>query len=287
MRLSADAFALSSARFAPPRRRWKSRSIFRSIGHVRTLGLLVVAGLIGAAGYLGATGGGRHARAAITVLPAFDRVAQVAGFGIDEVTLAGHVFTPDTAIYDALDLENVRTFAALDVAAVMERIGRLPWVATAELRREFPGRLEVRITERQPFAVWSRDGQDVLIDRTGRVLSAINTANAVELPRFSGEGANAQAAALIAFLERYPNLRQRLEIAEWVGNRRWTLHLAGGVDLHLPADREAPALAEIASRLDAMIARPNRIVDLRAPGRMTVRSKPEAQVSSAIPLPVR
>lgn len=55
--------------------------------------------------------------------------------------------------------------------------------------------------------------------------------------------------------------------------RRWTLHVAGNVELLLPADREAAALAELAAdpRLGRLVAAGGSVIDLRVPGRVTVR----------------
>ena len=42
------------------------------------------------------------------------------GFGIDQVSVTGQHYTADTDIFDALDLPNVRTFAAFDSDAALQ-----------------------------------------------------------------------------------------------------------------------------------------------------------------------
>ena len=229
------------------------------------------------------TDGGRRSHPVASLVPDPDAIARVAGLGIDQVSLTGHRFTADGELFDALDLANVRSMASLDAGAVRRRLERLPWIKTAELRRVFPDRLDVRITERKPSALWARGGRNYLIDDTGRVLSPVGASAGLDLPRVSGEGAASEAAALLALLERYPDLARRLEEAERVAERRWTLKLKGGVILHLPADREASALAAMASggELAALLSVANRIIDLRAPGRVSVRTAPEAPSSAA------
>jgi cell division protein FtsQ len=234
---------------------------------------VIAAAVLGAGAFLLITDGGREVRAGKALWPRIERAMAAAGLGVDQVAVTGHTFTPDAEIYDAIDLDNVRTFTALDTAAVRSRIERLPWVATAELTRTYPGRLDVRIRERKPFAVWLRRGDELLIDRTGRVLARISAGSVAELPRVAGEGANEVFAAFGGLLERFPAIGTRVVRAEWVVGRRWTLVLAGGVSVHLPADREATALAEIAARADMeeLLSRPGRVIDLRGPGRITVR----------------
>ncbi len=225
----------------------------------------------------------RHAAHA----PKLERLARLMGFGIDQVTLVGHRYAYDRDIFDALDLANVRTFAALDTAAVKARIERLSWIDTAELTRVFPGRLDIRVTERKPYAVWSRADRVYLIDRTGRVLAAVNGTTLPDLPRFAGEGAAAEAAGFLATLARYPEIAGRFAEAERVSGRRWRLKLAHSATIELPADDEVAALEEL-TRDDALMQRVtagHATLDFRGPGRVAVRSEPEAAVAASASSP--
>ncbi|MEQ1868224.1 MAG: FtsQ-type POTRA domain-containing protein [Micropepsaceae bacterium] len=228
--------------------------------------------------YLALTGGGHNVRVQSSLVPGFNRALVFAGFGIDQISITGHTFTADSDVFDAIDLPNVGTFLALDAAAVRARIERLPWVETAQLSREFPSRLDVRITERTPFALWQRGEREFLIDRTGRVLSAVKPDSELTLPRVEGEGADVQAFALLTLLSRFPSISRRLERAERVAGRRWTLHLSGDMILVLPADSETLALEDIAARgeLQALVNGTHRIIDLRATGRITARPSAQA-----------
>lgn len=217
-------------------------------------------------------------------LPGVDSLVGAAGLGLDEVALTGHRFTSDLDVFDALDLANVRSFLALDSIAARERIERLPWVATAEITRIYPGRLEVRISERTPYALWRRGSRHQLIDRTGRVLSAVKPEDHAGLPRVAGEGAPAETAAFLDLVGRHPVLKARLAEAERVGERRWTLHLTNNVVIHLPADREALALEEIAAadRFAAIAGGSDRVVDLRSSRRITTRATPAAAPNAVV-----
>lgn len=214
--------------------------------------------------------------------PELERLARFAGFGIDEVVLEGHRMSFDNEIFEALDLANVRTFAALDTKAVKARIERLPWIDKAELSRVYPGRLEVRVTERKPYALWTRADRRYLIDRTGRVLAAVSGEALPDLPRFAGEGAAAEATALMETIARYPAIASRFAEAERVSERRWTLHLANGATLVLPADNEVGALEELMrdAELSAVVAAGGRQLDFRGPGRVAIRTKEPATVTA-------
>src|SRR5690606_22081302 len=145
-----------------------------------------------------------------------------------------------------LDLANVKTFAALDTAAVKARIERLPWIDTAELTRVYPGRLDIRVTERSPYALWTRADRHYLIDKTGRVLAAVSGDTLPKLADFLGEGAATEAAPFMAQLARYPELAANFATAERVSDRRWRLKLSNETTIELPADGEVAALETIA-----------------------------------------
>jgi cell division protein FtsQ len=124
--------------------------------------------------------------------------------------------------------------------------------------------------------VWLNEGREFLVDASGRVLSALKAGTNVRLPRFSGAGAPEQAQSLLELVVRFPRVAERFEMAERVGERRWTLHLKDGVVVHLGSDREAVALAALSSpdELGKFLTARNVIVDLRVAGRFTVRPRP-------------
>lgn len=210
--------------------------------------------------------------------PELGRLARHAGFGVDLVTLSGHRYTFDRDLFDVLDLDNVRTFAALDTAAVKARIERLPWIETAELTRLFPGRLDIRVTERKPFAVWTREDRHVLVDRTGRVLGAVSGTSLPDLPRIAGEGAAPLVAEMLATIARYPDIAARVTEIERVSERRWRIRMANATTLELPADGEVGVLESVSRDRDLMqiIAAGVVTLDFRGPGKVAIRREAPA-----------
>src|SRR6185295_3331587 len=149
-------------------------------------------------------------------------------------------------------------------------IERLPWVERASIERIVPDRLEIRIVERAAFAVWQAEGRTFLIDKSGRVLTAIAADAMPALPRVAGEGAPAETAALFSLLARHPDLLAQVKLAERVGGRRWTLRLADGSSIALPASGEKQALGRAVALGKAGIARMSDL-DLRVEGRALSR----------------
>jgi cell division protein FtsQ len=196
-----------------------------------------------------------------------ERAVELAGFGLSQVSVSGHRFTSDTDIYAALDLDSARTLLTFDAAAARARIERLPWIRRASIERVVPDRIEVHVAERAPFAVWRSGDRNWLIDRAGRKLQPVPTNLMPQLLRVSGPGAPEEAAALSAVLVDFPQIASKLDVAERVSERRWTLHLEGGLSVELSATGEAEALARLthllksglgcAGRIDLKSARPH------------------------------
>ena len=78
---------------------------------------------------------------------------------------------------------------------------------------------------------------------------------------------------MIGTLASQPSLIHRVEAAVRVGDRRWNVRLAGGVDVRLPEIDAAGAWARLAEfqRTHRLLERDLRTVDLRLPDRLIVR----------------
>ena len=222
---------------------------------------------------LALAGTGAMHGAASPLVTELERWLELAGFGLRQVAITGYRFTADGDIFDAIDLEHARTLLSFDSRAAQGRIEALPWVDTASIERILPDRIEVRIKERTPMAAWQRGAGIFLIDGTGRVLAAVRGDRVPPLPRISGEGAAEAAADLLRVLAAYPAVLRELALAERVGERRWTLWLADGGSILLPATGETAALARAVAIRGALAWRAIAI-DLRVANRPLIAGAP-------------
>jgi cell division protein FtsQ len=77
-------------------------------------------------------------------------------------------------------------------------------VKSAHVQRLFPNQLEINIVERQPFAIWQREGRFYVIDEAGVALTSVDAADVPGLPVVTGEGAQSAVAQLVNQLEAHP-----------------------------------------------------------------------------------
>jgi cell division protein FtsQ len=205
-------------------------------------------------------------------------IAADSGLRVRNVLVEGRAQTKAAEILDALRAERGAPLLAIDVASAKERLERLPWVKTAVVERRLPDTLSVRVEERKAFALWQRGKRLAVIDRDGTVIVSDKLGRFADRPLVVGEGAEARAAEIVDLLAADPQLRRRVEAAVLVSGRRWNLRLKNGIEVRLPEEGMAEAWAQLARmvREGELLTRAVTMVDLREPGKVTVRLTPEA-----------
>ncbi len=128
-------------------------------------------------------------------------------------------------------------FFAIDLDAVRGDIEKLPWVASADVRKRWPDRLEVRIRERRAAARW---GEDRLLDTDAEVFTVPDAMLPEGLPRLAGP--DARAAEVLAFYREIERMMAdtALKPAQLVLSERggWLLTLSSGAEIRV--GHEAP-----------------------------------------------
>ena len=143
----------------------------------------------------------------------------------------------------------------------------------ATLKKLFPGTLEVAIAERMPFAIWQHGEELSLIDAKGKVITDAVDERYAKLPFVVGPGAADHAHEFVSLIDSQPDIAGRVRAGVLISGERWNVVLDNGMELMLPADKPAAALATVA-RLDAekkLLSREITTVDMRLPDKMIVR----------------
>jgi len=251
----------SSRSRAPAKTRAALRASLRRPILLLSCSLALVAGAFGIwrGGYIGAAVSGAENRV--------DRMFAAKGFAVRTITISGQERAVPDSIYHAISIQPGDPMLAVDPAAVRGRLLDLPWIADAEVRRQFPDSVSVHLIEKRPFALWRSGSSLWVIERSGAVITNADRDAFVHLPLLLGEGAPDAAAPLLDALAKRTAIPARLEAAERIGERRWDLHLAGGVMVRLPEDDWDRQLTELEKLIveKAVLERDVEVIDLRFP----------------------
>jgi cell division protein FtsQ len=282
--------AQSVTRFAPrgrpaaASRGLMSRSVRRvtlPLTHVRVprfVGASAMLAFLLATVAYGAIKGGHVGDIATLLKDAADSGANVIGMRIATVSLSGQRQVSREAIFAAAGVTDHSSLLFLDVADARARLEAIPWIAEATVRKLYPDRLQITVTEREAFALWQMQGTVKAIAADGTVLSGKIEPRLATLPFVVGAGAAAKARDFLAVLDKFPAIRDQVRASVYVAERRWNLRLKNGIDVRLPETGVEAALATLA-RLDAekkLLTRDITSVDLRLPDRLSVQLSDEA-----------
>jgi cell division protein FtsQ len=108
-------------------------------------------------------------------------------FPVERVAVSGdraHVAPREVA--DAVRSRMEGGFFTVDLEALRAAVERHPWVRRARLARQWPDRLEVRLTEHRPLARWQGEAGEHLVSRRGVVFKRATPQGQGGLPRLVG-----------------------------------------------------------------------------------------------------
>ena len=112
--------------------------------------------------------GGQTGRLLDALSSGVERLAVVAGFGVERVTVEGQRNATDSAITAALAAGPDTMMLNFDTDAAKQRLEAVPWIRHAQVMRLLPSTLQVVIEEREPYAVWQNKGKTYRGRRPGR-----------------------------------------------------------------------------------------------------------------------
>jgi cell division protein FtsQ len=203
-------------------------------------------------------------------------------FTVTEVRVSGAKSLDPQTVRDASGLLGRNVFD-LDIAGARARIRALPNVDDADVQRTGLNAVRIRITEREPWALWQVQGRRYAIDARGYVLDRtlpdegapviVNT-DAVEAPK-PGDRVDPGAVELVRTLtERTAGLGAN--VARWEYRQRdgLTAVLEGGLRITLGDARDTEYKLAVLEALLAETARQGlriQAVDLRFGDRLSFR----------------
>jgi cell division protein FtsQ len=170
----------------------------------------------------------------------------------------------EAAVREAVMPSVRQGFFAVDLDQVRDAVSKLAWVERVEVRKRWPDRLEVSLTEHTPVARWS-DGR--MLSEDGKLFAAPAGAGA-GLPLF--EGPEARASELMSFhsLARplFLPLGLRVDTVTLSARGSWSLLLDDGTRVEAGRGDPQSRLARFARMLPKIRAADPRLLvraDLR------------------------
>ena len=199
--------------------------------------------------------------------------------------LQGELKQVDRAQVQAVVLPHAaRGFFAVRLDDIQKAVGALPWVEHAEVRKQWPDILEVRIDEHRPVAHW---GEGKLLSEAGRVFPAAGLKVPRGLPEL--DGPESRAVEVMALYEdasaRLPNVRG--VVLDKRGS--WSIRLRNGTQVVLGRNDPSARLARFAPLLPRLVAqRPQQVLvraDLRYTNGFSLTWADLPKAAPAQPLP--
>lgn len=222
----------------------------------------------------------------------FDRTQSDSRFSVRKIQIVGAQYTAADALQKIHRRYNGTNLFRLDVLQLRRELDALPWVERAEIEKQIPDTLVIRVVERRPVALLGGTAPHYL-DREGKAFAPLSrTVGDPDLPLVNGESAQ-DIRRCVDFLHELratePALYSRVsEVSPLVpeGFRVFDRDLRTWISVDGAGSRRKwVALYDIVQR-EGFAAGEVQYADLRFDRRIVVRPKelPElAPVISAVP----
>ena len=249
----------------------------------RHLGTVLTLTLYAGIGAYGLAAGGHYPGLRDAYGEPRDLIARILGLGIDRITISGLSQLREKEILDAAGISPRTSLAFTSAADVRARLEAVPLISHASVRKLYPHNLVVNLTEREPYALWQRNGEVFVVAADGTVIDLFQDARFAGLPLVVGDEANGRAADYLALLEAAGPIRSRIRAGMLISGRRWNLKMDNGLEIRLP-ELGAVAAGRRLARLDReqkLLDKDVLAIDLRMSDRIVVRLSEEASAARA------
>jgi cell division protein FtsQ len=202
------------------------------------------------------------------------------GFSLQDVLVEGRHNTSLDKILKVVDARRGDALLAHDPYIIKKNLEQISWIRQATVKRQFPGIILIQLEERLPVALWQHRQKHYLVDEKGVIISSDNLQAFTGLPVIVGEDAPVHAPQVLALLEKFPFIRQKVTALVRVGNRRWDLHLNKTLQVKLPEMDLETALKKLSFLFEQKKINQEElaIIDLRIPGQTVMRLSPSAAI---------
>ena len=153
----------------------------------------------------------------------------------------------------ALSMHVTTGFLSADLRTMRAELLEIPWVENANVRRRWPGSIEVHIAEERPAACWGKAG---LLNVRGELFVDEVQHVPAELPRLTGpNGTERRVSEMFFSIEERLEQRGMAAIALQLDQRgAWEVQLSSGITVRLGASFVEQRLDRFFEALDKVIS---------------------------------
>ncbi len=157
-------------------------------------------------------------------------------------------------------------FSALKAQALREKIEKINKVEKASVKVSTDGTVIIKVVERKEAVVFLNDHLYEVLDSTGVILSINqNYEGLTSLPLLVGKDGPKNINELLALVEEIGSYQSQVLYYEWVGERRWDIHMKNDLVFKLPENNLTQGLKVMRMFLNETkkLLKPMVSVDLR------------------------
>ncbi len=200
------------------------------------------------------------------------------GFRLEDVIVEGRMRTDKALILKELNVGRGTPLLSINLSEAKIKLEGISWIKSVRVERRFPDTLFIRISEKEPVALWLNQAKTYLVDRDGELVETQEVHKYKNLLIVTGHQAPREVGKLIALLDKFPEIRSRVTAATHLRSNRWDIRLDDKMDVKLPEKEADQALAYLLDleRTHHLIDKEVITIDMRLPGQLIFRLTPEA-----------
>jgi len=167
-------------------------------------------------------------------------------------------------------------FFDVNMQAIHAAVATLPWVDTVAVKRIWPDAIDIKVSEKKPYARW---GKNSLITEQGVIFTPKNTDQFQSMTAVTGP--ESQQVRVLEIMKGIKTALadQSMELAEFSVNDRWAwkIKLATGLEILLGRNEQLKKLQRFLKTLNVLKQEQVEqiaVVDLRYPNGYAVSWKP-------------
>ncbi len=197
------------------------------------------------------------------------------GFALQDVILYGRHNTAKKDILEKTKLKYGQSIFRADLEDIKKDIESIGWVKSATIERFLPNRINIKITERKPVAIWQYNKKLNLIDKDGIVISNKNINKFSHLKTVVGKNANLKALEFLKLITTDKTMSQIVVAGVYISNRRWNLIILDKITVKLPYNEPKEAWEALGNyaRKNNLLARPISVIDMRVPKKIFIKMR--------------